>query len=159
MFHSNGYSLIFEENSSTEAYSTTGKNFNDDDIGNLATLDHKAIDTLYLYACNSGNIHIAESEDGIGEVLSEVTGGSVIGVDGELAYGAPSFFVPDKYNGFFPRLSQNQDGFYKLSGEDASPSGFVEYKDGARYEVIGDLPNSWEALKQWREIKVAENKS
>ena len=159
MFHSNGYSLIFEEGSPTEAASVSGYNSKNKIIGNLATLDHKAIDTLYLYACNSGNIHIAESGDGIGEVLIEVTGGSVIGVDGELAYGAPSFFVPDKYNRFFPRLSQNQDGFYELSGEDASPSGFVEYRDGELYEVIGDLPNSWEALKQWREIKVAENKS
>ena len=154
MFHSNGYSLIFEENSSTEAYSTTGKNFNDDDIGNLATLDHKAIDTLYLYACNSGNIHIAESEDGIGEVLSEVTGGSVIGVDGELSYGCP--LISDEFNRYFPRLSKEQEGFHDISGKDASPSGFVEYKDGALYEVIGDLPTSWGSYFDWKEIRDSE---
>ena len=81
----------------------------------------------------------------------------MIGVDGELSYGCP--LISDEFNRYFPRLSKEQKGFHDVSGGDASPSGFVEYKDGALYEVIGDLPTSWEALKQWREIKVAENKS
>ena len=107
-----------------------------------------------MYACNSGNIHIAESEDGIGEVLSEVTGGSVIGVDGELSYGCP--LISDEFNRYFPRLSKEQEGFHDISGKDARPSGFVEYKDGALYEVIGDLPTSWGSYFDCKKIRDSE---
>ena len=152
MFHSNGKSLIFEEGSPTEAASVNGQNEEDKPIGNLAELDHKSIDTLYLYACNSGNIDLAEKGDGIAELMSTITGGSVIGVDGELAYGAPSAFVSDEYNVFFPRLSQDQGGYHNYSGKFDSPEGFVEYRNGEFVGVVDGLPNSWEAIIHWAKL-------
>ena len=152
MFHSDGKSLIFEENSSTEAASVSGLNKAKDPIGNLATLEHKAIDTLYLYACNSGNIDIAKKGNGIAELMSTIIGGSVIGVDGELAYGAPDAFVSEEYNVFFPRLSQNQSGFHDNSGWFDLPEGLVEYRDGEFVGVVEGLPNSWEAFIHWAEL-------
>ena len=84
--------------------------------------------------------------------MSTITGGSVIGVDGELAYGAPDAFVSEEYNVFFPRLSQNQSGFHDNSGWFDLPEGLVEYRDGEFVGVVEGLPNSWEAFIHWAEL-------
>lgn len=146
LFHCNGESLIFEDGSSTEAYNIWGRNTLGKEIGNISSLPEKNIDTLYLYACNSGNLTLAEIGN-VAQAFSLLTDGSVIGVDGELSYGAP--IADDRYNVYFPRLSSNQRNFHKKSGYLNSPEGFVEYRDGEVYEVIGGLPTTLEACWKW----------
>lgn len=90
--------------------------------------------------------------------MSAITGGSVIGVDGELAYGAPDAFVSEENNVFFPRLSLNQTGFHKESGWFDLPEGFVEYRNGEMAEVIGGLPDPVEAYIHWLVIQELEKR-
>ena len=61
-------------------------------------------------------------------------------------------FVSDEYNVFFPRLSQNQEGFHNYSGKFDSPEGFVEYRNGEFVGVVDGLPNSWEAIIHWAKL-------
>ena len=90
--------------------------------------------------------------------MSAITGGSVIGVDGELAYGAPDAFVSEENNVFFPRLSLNQTGFHKESGWFDLPEGVVEYRNGEMAEVIGGLPDPVEAYIHWLVIQELEKR-
>lgn len=96
-------------------------------------------------AKNRGN---SQADKGnVSQAFSLVTGGSVIGVDGELAYGAP--IAEDKYNIYFPRLSNNQGGFHDISGIFNKPEGFIEYRGGEVYEIKGDMPSAFGANIHW----------
>ena len=152
MFHSNGKSLIFEENTGTEAYSVDGRDRNGKDVlGNLSTLSPKDIETLYIYACNSGNTRKAKYGDGIAEVMSKVTAGSVIGVDGSLSYGAPDSLVDDEHNIYFPRSSFEQSG----TGLFHIPKGLVEYNNGEYVGVVEDnIVSPYYAFIEWTKRKM-----
>lgn len=152
MFHSNGKSLIFEEGTSTEAYSVDGWNLdNTVELGNLSTLSPKDIETLYIYACNSGNTRKAKYGDGIAEVMSKVTAGSVIGVDGSLSYGAPDSLVDDEHNIYFPRSSFEQSG----TGLFHIPKGLVEYNNGEYVGVVEEnIVSPYYAFIEWTKRKM-----
>lgn len=154
LFHSNGKSLIFEDGSTTEAYSVNGENIYGDPIGNIKNLDKKTIGMLYIYGCNSGQVSRAsDDKNNPGNVAQAFSGrvtGSVIGVDGELAYGA--FIAQDEYDIYFPRLSNDQGTFlgsHDIFGLLSDPAGFVEYKDGEEFVVIGGLPSPIAACFEW----------
>lgn len=152
LFHSNGNSLIFEDGSFTEAYSADGKNSRHEPIGDIRDLDKKTIGMLYIYGCNSGQVSRAsDDKNNPGNVAQAFSGrvtGSVIGVDGELAYGA--FIAQDEYDIYFPRLSVDQGDFPKSHDFFGFFSaGFVEYEDGAEVGGVEGLPSPIEARLQW----------
>lgn len=154
MFHSGGNNLIFEEGDYYEAYSVSGENSRYEKIGKISDLSPKDISTLYVLGCNSGNLKLArdqgkttEDYGNVAQAFSLLTGGSVWGIDGELAYGSP--IAMDEYNSYFPRLSNDQGHFHEISGLLSSPQGYVEYQDGIMSQVHGELPSPFSAIVHW----------
>lgn len=147
--HSSERSLIFEQGSSTEAYSVNGKNLSNGSIGNITKLDGKDINSLIILSCNAGNIAQAtgtalssntKDQGNVAQAFLKVDGiDHVIAYDGNLGYGYDGIgsIITTILGNYYPRESNDQSLFHEISGGDAVPQGAVQYNSDGTYEVLG----------------------
>lgn len=130
--HCNGMSLIFEENSPTNAISAIGENRAGDPIPSISNLTGPEITAMYLYTCNAGIEELLAHEgtnvaDAFRDLASVDT---VYAFDGSVGFGPTALFRTT----FEPRLSheQNYDKVFSdfnipESYGKSGASGFLEY--------------------------------
>jgi len=131
--HSNGMSLIFEHDSSTNAISATGRNRKKEKIFSIKDLNGPEIAELYIYACNAGHEELLASEGtNVADAFRDLVNvDTVYAFDGSVSFGPPCIFRTT----FEPRLSNAQsydDVFSWFNIPDtygeSGPSGLLEYQ-------------------------------
>ncbi len=135
--HSNGMSLIFEHNSTTNAISATGLGSKNNILPSIGDLHGPDVGILYLYACNAGHEELFQEKGiNVAAAFSDLsTVDTVFAYDGSVGFGIP--ILRDIFPDFFldPRLASDQDSYYDiykkfgLSSEIGTPSGLIEYTD------------------------------
>ncbi len=111
--HCNGMSLIFEENSSTNAISATGKAMNDKTVlPAIRDLEGPEIAALYLYTCNAAHEELLKYEGtNVADAFRDLDNvDTVYAYDGSAGFGVPLF---NKHN-LKPRLALDQSGYFKV---------------------------------------------
>ncbi len=105
--HCNGMSLIFEENSPTNAISAIGKNKKGATIPSINNLSGPEITALYLYACNAGIEELLAYKDtNVADAFRDLTNvDTVYAFDGSVGFGPATLFRTT----FEPRLSHEQN--------------------------------------------------
>ena len=130
--HCNGMSLIFENNSSTNAMSATGKNRSGVNIPSISELTGPEIAELYIYSCNAGHEEFLASEGtNVADAFRDLSNvDTVFAFDGSVGFGPPALFRTT----YEPRLSHEQsydDVFSWFSIPDgygeSGASGLLEY--------------------------------
>ncbi|MCE5189867.1 MAG: hypothetical protein LLF75_11910 [Eubacteriales bacterium] len=131
--HSNGMSLIFEDDSSTNAISATGRNRQNEKIASIRYLSGPEIAELYIYACNAGHEELLASEGtNVADAFRDLSNvDTVYAFDGSVSFGPSCLFRTT----FEPRLSNAQsydDVFSWFNIPDAygesGPSGLLEFQ-------------------------------
>ncbi len=144
--HSNGKAIMFQDGTSTEAYSVTGRNSNNQEIGDINKLLKKNIQCLDLLSCNSGHLDMANSKEGnVAQAFARHgTIGVVYGYDGSVGVGHEgigsvwSWITGD----YFSRQSNEQGSFHNMVAKNGGvvgrePVGRVEYYSGGRFSAVG----------------------
>ena len=132
--HSNGMSLIFEENSKTNAISATGlAKDRTTKLAAVSDLSGPEIAELYIYACNAGHEELLASEGtNVADAFRDLANvDTVYAFDGSVGFG-PSCLFRTTYE---PRLSnaQSYDDVFSWFNIPASlgesgASGLLEYQ-------------------------------
>ena len=135
--HSNGMSLIFEHDSSTDAISAVGKNTEGQTIPSISSLKGPDIGLLYLYACNAGHEELLQAKGtNVAQAFLDLPNiDTVFAYDGSVGFGLP--VIRDIFPNAFldPRLAEDQGSYYDiydkfgLSSSFGDPSGMIEYSD------------------------------
>jgi len=135
--HSNGMSLIFEHDSSSNAISAIGKNTAGQTIPSISNLKGPDIGLLYLYACNAGHEELLQDKGiNVAQAFVDLPNiDTVYAFDGSVGFGIPVIREVFPNNFLDPRLAEDQDSYYdiydkfKLSSSFGEPSGLIEYSD------------------------------
>ena len=135
--HSNGMSLIFEHDSSTNAISASGKNTAGNTIPSISNLKGPDIGLLYLYACNAGHEELVKDRGtNVAQAFVDLPNiDTVYAYDGSVGFGIP--VIRDLFPNDFldPRLAEDQESYYEiyekfgLTSTVGNPSGMIEYSD------------------------------
>ena len=131
--HCNGMSLIFEDNSKTNAISATG--FAKDKktkLPAISELSGPEIAELYIYACNAGHEELlANKGTNVADAFRDLSSvDTVYAFDGSVSFGPPALFRTT----FEPRLSHEQSyddvfAWFQIPGSygESGASGLLEY--------------------------------
>ena len=130
--HGHENALIFEDGSSTNAISLTGKNRAGDDIANLWYLKKKNINDLYILSCNAGHLSKYTKGHNVASAFSCIVSGNVHAYDGNVAFGK-GWWDANVNGNYSSRLSNDQSAFHDIAktyGTDRNPVGYIKYYKG-----------------------------
>jgi len=113
--HGKPTTWIFEENSSTNAMSISGKNSSDEEITSFSSLESVSINgKMEIYSCNAGHLYTYNKYGkNVASVISDIVSGNIYAYDGNVSFGR-LFHI----NNYEDRLSHKQTSYWKWNKED-----------------------------------------